>query len=835
MWGGRSDRGERIGLIAARSGDVRMKFEGDLKWQSASNGQDLIYNDAIYAGAGSNAKLRLGDSEMTVTENTLVVLRRQKDVNFLNLNYGTILSKVGKNEKVVIDTGDGKPLELTTKNNAQVILRKVGGKTEFNVVSGNAEVMINGKKTEISKDKPLVIEEPKKVAKPEPKVELPKLQALTPLKDRVIVSEQPTSIDFEWTWKPAHKPAPEDQYTLEFSNSPGFEQIHATKQVKGQLTAAMAVSRSLSLFYRVRGPHGELSQTEKVNFVRLEKPFIVTPLANQKILTPPGQNAFVPIEFKRPENSTVWYQVATDPDFNEMLVNQTTAQYKVQAELAIGNYFLRARSLFAENKMSSWTNVVPFKVEPKLDKMNLASIPDKRRILIPNREYPASLYNASPVKVRNYLAGKGFLNDFFPFKKGSFDELKVEVKGQKETFTQVTPAWPAKVLVPGDYKYRYQVSKLGAEPQPPSNQKQVTIAMEPPRPIGEAQLSNPAKDWSREATWSYTPLLFAKSYDVELSRDPAFATGETMKATGTSVKQKLQPGDHYWRVRARDAKGNVISDYSDAKRINVPQPAANTLAQNERKPQAVEKTVTRVEKEKENQYQPNGWWAWAGGGANFVDYKQSVQGRSSFSSTNVKGPSQYMEVGFDGSSGWGGVFTYKNTPGEILVNNAVIDNGAYAWTTISIEGLKRRQSPFTLLGSPIIYGLRIGIQQHKTPFVFVNSDGDVNMKTNEMNTGSMGVLAELQRRRWTYYWLMRYQFPFSSKASGSDNFSITPVFAFDGSIGASYDITKRFKVGTFWYGQWHQYNFVYGDGTVTNEGFQSLFYSNIDLRLGYDF
>src|SRR5690606_26188376 len=105
----------------------------------------------------------------------------------------------------------------------------------------------------------------------------------------------------------------------------------------------------------------------------------------------------------------------------------------------------------------------------------------------------------------------------------------------------------------------------------------------------------------------------------------------------------------------------------------------------------------------------------------------------------------------------------------------------------------------------------------------------------EMNTGSMGVLAELQRRRWTYYWLMRYQFPFSSKASGSDNFTITPVFAFDGSIGASYDLTQRLKLGFFWYGQWHQYNFSYGDGTVTNDGFQSLFYSNMDLRLGYDF
>lgn len=840
MWGNRGDRGERIGLIAAKSGDVRMKFEGDLKWKTAANGQDLIYNDAIYAGSGSQAKLKVGESELTVNENTLIVLRRDKNVNFLNLNYGTLVSKIAKNEKIMIDTGNGKPIELTTKQNTQIVLRKVNGKTELNVVSGEADMVVDGKKSKINSASRVVVEPPKtaNVPPPLPKVEPLKLRATAPLQGQVITSEKPASIGFTWVYEPPRQIRPEDNFTLEFSGEPSFKKIHARKEVKGALTTSMNATQSLSLYYRVRGPKGELSQTERVQFVRLDKPLIVTPIVNQQYMTPPGQNAVVPVEFKKPANATTWYQISSDPDFNEVAINQNVQEARVPAELAIGNYFIRAKSDFGQGRTSEWTDAVPFKVAPQLAKMQLAQVPDRNRVLIPNRAYPASLYKAGNPRVRSFLAQKGFLSDFFPFKKGSFDQLKIETKGQKEIIQQTSTAWPEQNLAPGRYSFRYQVSKLGTEPQPPSNPKELTIAMEPPRAIGEAQYGNPDKSGARETLWSFTPLLFARSYDIELSRDPSFPNGERMKSTQTTVKQKLLPGEHYWRARARDSKGRVISDFSETKRIVIPDLApaiANGAKPEDRKPAATQKSVTRIEKEKVLKHQPNGWWAWAGTGANFVDYRQSVPGRGTINSQNFKGPSQYLEAGFNGKNGWGGVFTYKNTPGEMLVENAAIDNGAYSWSTISMEGILRKASPFTIFKAPLVYGMRLGVQQHKTPFVFLDSNTDLQMKSNEMNTGSLGVLAELSRKRWTYYWLMRYQFPFSSKASGSDQFTVKPTFAFDGSIGASYNITDQLKLGTFWYGQWHQYNFVYADSSVTNDGFQSLFYSNIDVRLGFDF
>src|SRR5690606_38473669 len=129
-----------------------------------------------------------------------------------------------------------------------------------------------------------------------------------------------------------------------------------------------------------------------------------------------------------------------------------------------------------------------------------------------------------------------------------------------------------------------------------------------------------------------------------------------------------------------------------------------------------------------------------------------------------------------------------------------------------------RKFDVPVLKSPAYYGVRVGVQQHKTPFLFLDADTNLQLKENVMRTASLGVLAEIVQRRWTHYWLMRYQFPFSSQAEGSNQFEIKPTFAFDGSIGTSYNLTPQLKMGLFWYGQWHQYNFIYGDSEVTNSG-----------------
>ncbi|NJL25476.1 MAG: hypothetical protein HC902_10090 [Calothrix sp. SM1_5_4] len=150
------------------------------------------------------------------------------------------------------------------------------------------------------------------------------------------------------------------------------------------------------------------------------------------------------------------------------------------------------------------------------------------------------------------------------------------------------------------------------------------------------------------------------------------------------------------------------------------------------------------------------------------------------------------------------MISYKNTPGEVSFSNAEIEGGQYSWTTISLEGIMRRTSDVVIANSPLVYGMRAGVQKHNTPFIFLDDNDEPRLRKNDMTTASLGLLGEWAKSKWTYYWLMRYQFPLSTEATGAAQFNISPVFAFDGSIGTSYSLSPQIKLGMFWYGQWHQ-------------------------------
>lgn len=833
MWGSNRKRSERIGIISQKTGDVRMKFEGDLKWGRAVPGQDLIYNDSIYAGGASQAKLQLGQSEMTVSENTLIVLRRDENINFLNLAYGNLFGKIAKNEKMIIDTGDGKPLELLTSSEAHITLTKKGSHTEMNVDSGVVDLMIDGKKTRLDKDSRVGVD-----GKGTPKLEAKAgLVAVRPLRDQIIYSSDPAKLNFEWKYTTGRRPANTENFIVEFSASANFNQLHFKREVKGQLGTTLNVSDSLSLYYRVRGPSGELSNVEKVNFVRLNKPVIVKPIAKSQFLVPAERKALVEIEFRAPAKSTIWYQIASDPKFESVTSYENTKELKATREFTPGNYFIRAKADFGDNRETSWTEPVPFSVDHKIEVLDLNKAPLQTNVIIPNVNYPANLYKAANAQVKEYLSKLGLLKDFFPFPAGSYDKLNLQFDNSAKVLSQSEPAWPQLRMLPGRHIYKYQTTKQGYKPSPWSEDKKLDISMEAPRPVGDVQYGEVNRTGEADAHWAFTPLLFAKSYDVELSHDPYMRSATKFKVEQAEVKTRLT-GTNYWRVRARDDQGRVISEFSSINKLSQPVPKYITRGESEksgRRPAATERTSTRTERYHEEPYMKNGWWAWFGAGENYVDYRQSVPGRGTLTDSNVKGPSEYVETGFMGQNNWGGVFSYKQTPGEIHPNNAPIDNGSYKWTTVGIEGILRKTSPFTVFGTPVVYGLRLGVQQHRLPFVFLDSDAQLQMKSTTMTSASAGVLAEWTRARWTYYWLMRYQYPLSSQADGASEFTIKPVFAFDGSVGSSYNFSRQLKLGLFWYGQWHQFNFVYADPNQTNPGFQSLFYSNVDLRLGWDF
>ncbi len=93
--------------------------------------------------------------------------------------------------------------------------------------------------------------------------------------------------------------------------------------------------------------------------------------------------------------------------------------------------------------MTGWTEPRLFSVEPKLTIMPLAKTSTPKRLVIPNRSYPAELYKAQPETVQQYLAEQGFGGGFFPLSTEMFDQISLEFEaGGREAQTLTDRAWP---------------------------------------------------------------------------------------------------------------------------------------------------------------------------------------------------------------------------------------------------------------------------------------------------------------------------------------------------------------------------------------------------------
>jgi len=839
LWGSRRSGGDVIGKISSRSGDVRLKFDGDMKWQKAAKGESLIYNDTVFAGANSEANLQLGASDLKVSENTLVVLRRQDNTRFLNLNYGKLMGHIAKDDKIIIDTGDGQHAVLSTAVGTELSLEKKNGKTVVKVLKGEADLTSNdGSKQKMKPSSAPVIAEKKAPPPPPPAPKAFVIRALKPKANDIFYSKEPLTANFEWSYsKPAL--APQDRFTIEFSKSPQFEALLATKTVDGKLKEDVRARNNFEGYYRVRGPKNELSQVEKFKFVRMVPPEIITPIKDATYAVNSLHPALVKIQYEEVAgNPLYWTQIAADPDFKTVLVNESKPSLAQIQSLPAGIYYLHARSDFGSEHLSDWSAPVPFQVKEHLVAPAAPAVAFENNVFIQNKEYPKELYSSQKQDVQKYLADKeAFMQNYFGLLKGQSDEVVVDgLDGSKPQTTAYR--WPASKIYPGQYLYRYQVLKKGKTPSRWSPKEKVNIVLEPPRQTSmTADIKKTAKDGRVPVTVKFTPILFANKYEVQLAHQYNFSDAKIIEVKKTQMG--FYAKDHttyFWRARALNAKGQPISDFSKPEALNagasIMQARQEQQRQKDRQPAATNTLATSENSLRRTFENKNGYWMWVGTGLNFTSYTQSIQGVGTFDSHDIEPAGAYLEFGWGGDK-WGGIFSYKSTPGVIQLNNASVNNPNFNWQTISMEALYCPIAPMQVFGSPADVGLRVGLQYHSMPFATVNSaQTALDVSTITMMNASVGALAEWSRNRWRYYWTMRYQYPVEISGSGT---SVTPTFAFDGSVGTAYYFADRWKAGLFWYGQWQQFQFASPVGGTVNSGSQMLFYSAMDLRLGYDF
>lgn len=235
------------------------------------------------------------------------------------------------------------------------------------------------------------------------------------------------------------------------------------------------------------------------------------------------------------------------------------------------------------------------------------------------------------------------------------------------------------------------------------------------------------------------------------------------------------------------------------------------------------------------------FYFWLGFGANFISSAQTDIDGTDLSFQSTPSASQFLKVGGFVSKNLPGLeFSYKHSPGSVASSSDVtVVNGQYHWETFSSESLfLLREDEFDSSKLDKTLTARLGIQHHFIPYFSTAPSGTVDVRRNSVTNASFGVELILgAKHKVRYEFLGRYQYPIAAAGGGGNTFSVTPKFAFDGSVGIASHLTKNIFMGAYWYGQWNQYSFTYYNkvNSTSNLGRQSLFYTNFELRLGYIF
>lgn len=229
------------------------------------------------------------------------------------------------------------------------------------------------------------------------------------------------------------------------------------------------------------------------------------------------------------------------------------------------------------------------------------------------------------------------------------------------------------------------------------------------------------------------------------------------------------------------------------------------------------------------------FWTWIGTGVNFTTYSQSVPGLSTVNFGRIKSPSLMFHSGFFFDDQFGLDLGYRITPGQAESGSSIsVQNGDYEWKTLSAETIFRPSSATEAQKSEWLW--RLGLQQHEMPFIVPLTANSIKVSSNSMTALSAGVeYKKLTKKNIRIETLLRYQHPIASSSEVGSSFNLSPQFTFDGSVGAAYQLRSSAFLGVYWCGQYHSYKFDYTNNSNSFSGKQSLFNSNVDLRLGVEF
>lgn len=533
---------DRIGDVSDSARDVRKKLAGQLFWQPAHDNESVHEGDSVFTGANSSVTVNLDDgSSLTIEPNSLITFRRADGQMELDLKQGRVKTQFVGDSKIKLhmpcskDSQDG--LEVSGAGSSVV----VDSDCKVQQLSGKAQIAGAAKS----------------------------IETIAPI-EKIIWSPPPPTqhahFNFNRELKLAwNKSSKIGRYKVQFSKDQNFSLIHQEFGTTVQSWTSPKYPAEGSFYVRitledVNKKIVATSDSQKIEFINLEKPSITAPADGYRIelpLTPDGKTKYL-------GELVAGWEFRTRSEF-KVLITSTENQNLVQAKTLEGNtttmtnlspglYELVVQELtFSGGKDVGRSKPVPFSVvtgeRPKLPAPRLITKTISHEL---PKDTPPELKWESVAGADQYLIQWTSEKNF----------------DQALEHRQSNTQFPIEKIKVSNYRYRVAaVTASGFVGEFSSvgelEVKAKTPELLPVEPI-VIQGENPEDPEPRvklPITWNSPDEV--ESYQVELSTDEDFTDPTSIQAQSKSTTLELpKSGEYHFRVRATNLAGEPLTPFS---------------------------------------------------------------------------------------------------------------------------------------------------------------------------------------------------------------------------------------------------------------------------------
>lgn len=568
---GKGNDGPAIAYVTQASRDVRRRNSERILWNSIQKNDALFEDDIIFSGESSEVSLEfVSGGALYLGENTLINLSRQNGQVFLDLEYGEFTGKLAAGEKLQL--GDK---TLFGSDNSTLVIQKTDLGTQIKVLDG--QISVDGKKLNSDQQTRLL-----------PSGELSKVRNLAleptfPDYNQTLWLRPSQPLKFQWKALTAKV-----NYRIELAQDASFEEVFFSQ----------VVTQSSQFFARGLSPGKYYWRVALEDSPQVRSPIVPFTYNHElpvELVYPPSDSAFKVLSQQTPQRalpfvfkektpvSSYLLEISETSDFVETIYSQEVKSLRTsQILLPEGAYYWRVKPIDPRRPWAIWSAAQAFSIQKDLWTLEVPLWAHQQYLdfKIPNRKYPQPLYTSRRSVVEDYVkatfrpqlpaptVGLTPGAEHYEIQWSKNSRFIASAKTPVRTYKSLQENFPLPTVHPGRYFFRTRAASLQAHSSEWSPPLEVQVYLEPPTSlVPEAwQKFEKKKDWKRRVAvgLKWSPLLFAKKYEVHLSRDPSFRNFRKAITNNTIAPARLAPNRQYfWRVRALSAQLEPISPFSD--------------------------------------------------------------------------------------------------------------------------------------------------------------------------------------------------------------------------------------------------------------------------------